>query len=59
MARNYFLFLEKIAEYYSSLTALTRNQTVRNILRVWITLTTRSVTVETSLVNKLKHANQK
>lgn len=59
MARHYYLFLEKAAEYYSSLTALTRSHTLRNILRVWITLATRSVTLETALTNKLRLANHK
>lgn len=41
----YYQFLEKIAENYSSTTVLTHNQNIRNMIRVWITLATRSVTV--------------
>lgn len=57
--KNYYLFLEKIAENYSSTTILSHNQNIRNLLRVWLTLVTRSVTVEQHLFQKLSLANEK
>jgi hypothetical protein len=53
----YYQFLEKIADNYSSTTILTHNHNIRNMIRVWITLATRTVTVETVLLDKLKLAN--
>jgi hypothetical protein len=57
--KNYYMYLERIAENYSSTTVLSHNQNIRNLLRVWLTIVTRSVSVEHSLFQKLKLANDK
>jgi hypothetical protein len=54
----YYEFMEKIAQNYSSVSSERNDHNIRNLLRVWLTLATRSVTFERVLLNRLELANQ-
>lgn len=55
----YYDYILKVADNYSSITTLTGNQNIRNLIRVFVFLTTRSASLQKYLWNNLQHANQR